>query len=189
MKLSHLLLAGVLTISLAPAVHAQTVFRPRAPLDSAQSAVRDAVLVLRDSLQVVHDGVARMHRDFRGASLAALVSRARSMRDGCAASTRTLPATRAVIASGPAATDKQRSTRERLLAEMDSLSAALAECQKTFGAWVDEEDGESVRGYGNRAAGTVRTAILGYEDRLQLYLRLIGIRIQPLGAGASVIRS
>jgi hypothetical protein len=189
MKPKHLLLAAVLAAVAAPAAQAQTVFTPSAPLDSARASVRAAVLVLRDSLQVVHAGGARMQRDFHGASAAALVSRARSLRDGCAASARTIPGTRAAIVAGPAGSAKAAPARASLLAKVDSLGAALGECERTFGAWVSQADGEAVRGYGNRGAESVRTAILAYEEALQLFLSHLGIRVQPLGAGTSLIRS
>lgn len=183
------LLAALLAASAAPSVQAQTVVKPRPPLDSTQVRVRDAVLVLRDSLQLVHAGGAHMQRDFRGASSAALVSRARSLRDGCAASARTLPQTRAVLSSGPAPTSQARAARTELMARMDTMAAALAECQTQFDDWVKKDDGEAVRGYGNRSAGAIRAPIRAYESQLQLYLGMIGVRIRPIGAGESPIRS
>ena len=189
MKLSHLLVAGALVAGFAPVAHAQTVVQPRQQLDSSRAAVRDAILMLRDSLQVVHAGGARMQRDFQSASEAALLSRARIMRDGCTVSARALPQARTVVASGPADTDKQRAARATLLSEMDRLATSLAECQATFSAWVEGRDGEAVRGYGNRAAETVRAPILSYEDKLQRYLALLGIRVQPLGVGSAPVAS
>lgn len=189
MKLSRLMLIAALAAVAAPAAHAQTVVQPRAPLDSARMSVRDAVITFRDSLQVVQAGGARMRRDFHSASAAALLSRAREMRDGCAASARTLPSTRAVIETGPVDTEKRRAAQTALLGEMDRLAVALAECQTTFSGWVDARDGEGVRGYGNRAADAIRTPVLQYEEKMTHYVGLLGIRIQPLGAGASPIRS
>ena len=46
---------------------AQTVMRPDPPLDSARVAVRDALLILRDSLSTVDGAAARLQRDFRQA--------------------------------------------------------------------------------------------------------------------------
>ena len=189
MKPRHLLLAAALAVGVTPAAQAQTVFTPEAPLDSARATVRTAVLVLRDSLQVVHAGGARMQRDFHGASVAALVSRARSLRDGCAASARTVPVTRAALVAGPAGSAKAAPARASLLARMDSLGTALEACEQTFGEWVSKGDGEAVRGYGNRGAEAVRNSILAYEEALQLFLSHLGIRVQPLGAGSSPIRS
>lgn len=190
MKYSRLLIAITATAVLtAPPARAQEFVKPDAPLDSARATVRDAILVLRDSLQVIHAGGARMQRDFQGASGAALVSRAAAIREGCAASARTLPATRAAVLSGPAGREAARGPRARLVTEMDSLSAALAVCERAFGAWVEQGDGEAVRGYGNRQAEVVRRALLAYEERLHLYLGAMGIRIVPLGTGATLIRS
>lgn len=185
MNYSRLLVAvATATVLTASPASAQDFVRPEAPLDSARATVRDAILVLRDSLQAVHAGGARMQRDFQSASGAALLSRAAAMRDGCAASARTVPVTRAAIMAGPAGTETARSARARLIAEMDDLSTALAACERAFGAWVEEADGEDVRGYGNRQAETVRTALLAYEERLQRYLGAMRIRIMPIGAGA-----
>jgi hypothetical protein len=183
-----LVVAALLLAGAAPAVHAQAmVVRPAAPLDSARAGVRDAVLVLRDSLQLVHAESARLRRDFRAASAPALVSRARAMRDACAASARTLPATRAVLADGPAPDEKVARLRTQLVAEADRVAAALAACEETFGGWARAADGEAVRGYGNRRADELRSPIRAYEARLDAYLRSIGIRIRPIGAGAPLV--
>lgn len=130
-----------------------------------------------------------MQRDFHGASAAALVSRARSLRDGCAASARTVPMARAALLAGPAGSAKAAQARASLLARMDSLGTALGACERTFGEWVTTGDGEAVRGYGNRGAEVVRDSILAYEEALQLFLSHLGIRVQPLGSGSSLIQS
>jgi hypothetical protein len=189
MKYSRLLLALAVAVLAAPPAQAQDFIVPEAPLDSARATVRDAVLVLRDSLQVIYAGGARMQRDFQGASGAALLSRAAAMRDGCAASARTVPGTKAVVVAGPAGAETVRRERAKLLVEMDRLATALAECERTFGGWLEQGDGEAVRGYGNRQAEIVRVSLLAYEERLHLYLGAQGIRIKPIGAGAPLTRS
>ena len=189
MKYTRTLLIALLAAGAAPTLDAQTVFRPPAPLDSAHAAVRDAVLIFRDSLQLVHASGARLRRDFHGASSAALVSRARSLRDGCNASLRGLPSARASFASAPVSSPRSESARSALLTEMDRLEGALKECRATFGEWVRVSDAEAVRGYGNRRAADIRTAIQAYENRVKRYLGHQNIRIRPLGAGPSPIRS
>ena len=44
---------------------AQTVLRSPPPLDSARASLRDAVLVLRDSLVTVDGAASRLQRDYR----------------------------------------------------------------------------------------------------------------------------
>ena len=76
---------------------AQTVLRSPPPLDSARASLRDAVLVLRDSLVTVDGAAARLQRDYREASGPSLLSRAQQMYEACARSGRTVPQARLAV--------------------------------------------------------------------------------------------
>jgi hypothetical protein len=54
------MLLVVLTALVSPPLAAQAVLRPDPPLDSARATLRDALLVLRDSLVTI-DGAAARH--------------------------------------------------------------------------------------------------------------------------------
>ena len=56
-----LLLGGLVW---AGPMSAQTVMRPDPPLDSARAAVRDALLILRDSLNTIDGAAVRLQRGF-----------------------------------------------------------------------------------------------------------------------------
>lgn len=186
MKL-RLLLSALLLTGTAQALNAQAmVVQPEPALDAARAGVRDTLLVLRDSLHAVHAAGAHLRRDFRGASGETLLSRARAMLAACAASTRSMPAARSAVKNGPAATERARVARERLLAAMDQLAEPLATCETRFAAWAGTADGESVRGYGNRRADEIRDAIRAFENDLTRYFSAQGIRVRPVGAGSAI---
>jgi hypothetical protein len=174
------LLLGSL-ICAAPA-SAQTVMRPDPPLDSARAAVRDAILILRDSLNTVDGAAARLQRDFRQASGASLLSRARVMRDACVRSQRTVPPTRRAVLDVEPLEPRRMKHRSELVKAMDHLSSALARCDQDFAAMSRPGQGETVRGYGNDRAIRVQSALRQYENALRGFLGVMGIKVTPLGA-------
>jgi len=117
--MSRLCLVLLLLLS-AGSLAAQTVVRPDPPLDAERLKVRDAVLVLRDSLNSIDAAAARLQRDFRTASGASLVSRARVMREACARSARTIPPTRQVVAAAPASNENRMKRRDELARGLES---------------------------------------------------------------------
>jgi hypothetical protein len=163
-------------------VNAQTVMRAEPPLDSARAAVRDALLILRDSLNTIDGAAARLQRDFRQASGPSLLSRARVMRDACARSVRTVPATRRAVLDAKLLEPQRVKHRRKLVGAMDHLSGALARCQQDFAAMSRPGQAETVRGYGNDRAIRVQTALRQYENALRGFLGTMGIRVTPLGA-------
>ena len=88
-------------------LHAQVVVQPEPPLDSTRESLRDAMLVFRDSLITVDAAAARLQRDYREASGASLLSRARVMRDACGRSARTVPPTRSALLEAKLSTEKK----------------------------------------------------------------------------------
>ena len=161
---------------------AQTVMRPDPPLDSARAAVRDALLILRDSLNTIDGAAARLQRDFRQASGPSLLSRARVMREACARSERTVAPTRKAVLEVRPLNRPRLEHRSELVGAMDHLSGALARCEKDFAAMSRPGQGETVRGYGNDRAIRVQSAMRKYENALRGFLGVMGIKITPLGA-------
>jgi hypothetical protein len=174
-----LLLGGLVW---AGPMSAQTVMRPDPPLDSARAAVRDALLILRDSLNTIDGAAARLQRDFPQASGPSLLSRARVMREACARSERTVAPTRKAVLEVRPLDPPRLKHRSELVGAMDHLSGALARCEKDFAAMSRPGQGETVRGYGNDRAIRVQSAMRKYENALRGFLGIMGIRVTPLGA-------
>ena len=61
-----------------------TVVRAEPVLDAGRATLRDQLLRFRDTLNTIDAAAARLQRDYREASAAALSSRARVMTDACA---------------------------------------------------------------------------------------------------------
>ena len=175
-------IVGVMALLIAPELRAQTVMRPAAPLDSGRAALRDAVVVLRDSLVTIDGAAARLQRDYWTASGAALISRARLMRDACARSRRTVPPTRDVVRAAELSDQKKLARRRELVTALDTLKTVLGRCETEFAGMSQEGQGEQVRGYGNDRAIKVQRSIRTYEHVLQSFLQLMGIRILPAGS-------
>src|SRR4051812_26470400 len=175
----------LLAISLwAGPAAAQTVIRPDPPLDSARAVVRDALLLLRDSLTRVDAAAARLQRDFRQASGPSLLSRARVMHQACAHSGQTVPATRRVLLDAQLSQPTRLQRRKQLVAAMEELSKALARCELDFTAMSKPDQAETVRGYGNTRAIRVQSAIRKYEIALSSFLGVMGIKVTPVGANS-----
>ncbi|HEX6643530.1 MAG TPA: hypothetical protein VF037_02575 [Gemmatimonadales bacterium] len=174
----------LLALTAAPGLSAQaSIVLPGRPLPPAHARMRDAAYVLRDTLVGVTSSAARLRRDFRTTSAASLVSRAREMRDACAASGRNIAAPRAVLKETPADSPLSEREKARLLTAYGELEAATARCVEQFTPLSEAGKGEDVRGYGNRYGATVVDAIRSYERALDNYLRAMRIPNRPLGAG------
>ena len=179
MRRSWLLLLTILPVS--PAM-AQTVMRPDPPLDSVRAGLRDALLVLRDSLTTIDAAAARLQRDYRQASGPALLSRARVMREACASSIRTVPPTRRAVLDTPIREPHRLKQRSELLREMDRLKKALAQCEGEFTAMSRPGEAETVRGYANARAARIQSALRKYDGVLRGFLGAMGIKVTPPGA-------
>lgn len=171
-----------LLLFVVPSLAAQTVVRPEPPLDSARASLRDALLVLRDSLASIDAAAGRLQRDYRQASGAALSSRARVMAEACAASARLIPPTRTAVSMADAADDVRAKRRAELLRALGRLSARLERCQADFAAMSKPDQGEQVRGYGNERASRVLAALREYERVAGGFLAAMGIKVTPRGA-------
>jgi hypothetical protein len=167
----------------AGSVSAQTVMRPDPPLDSDRAAVREAILVLRDSLTTIDGAAARLQRDFRQASGPSLLSRARVMREACARSVRTVPSTRRAVLDAKLVEPRRKKQRSEFVGAMDQLSGVLARCELDFTAMSRPGQAETVRGYGNDRAVRVQSALRKYENALRGFLGTMGIKLTPLIPG------
>lgn len=177
-----ILLVGITMVTTAAA---QTVIRQPQPLDSARATLRDDLVVLRDSLNTVDGAAARLQRDYRSASEASLLSRARIMKEACARSSRTLPVARKALLGVSLTDPRKLQRRQDVVTALDSLGTALARCDTQFTAMSQPGQADSVRGYANHRAQQVQRAIRSYELHLRPFLGSMGIRIQPLGLGSN----
>jgi hypothetical protein len=166
----------------ASPVAAQTIVRPQPPLDSTRAAVRDALMVLRDSLATIDGAAARLQRDSRQASGASLLSRARVMHDACGRSLRTVPQAREAVLSATISDPNRSKRRGELIDELDRLKTALTRCEAEFAAMKQPGQAETVRGYANDRAARVQAALRRYEHSLHDFFGVMGIRITPRGA-------
>jgi hypothetical protein len=162
---------------------AQTVVQPAAPLDSARVVLRDALLVLRDSLVTIDGAAARLQRDYQRASAASLLSRARVMRDACTRSISALPPARQTVLEAQVSDSKAIQKRKDLIGAMDHLNGVLEWCRTEFTAMSQPDQAERVRGYANDRAGRVLGALRQYDQSLRNFLAFMGIKVMPLGAG------
>lgn len=176
-----LLLCSLLSLA-APALAAQAVVTPAAPLDAARARVRDAMLMLRDSLMTVNGATARLQRDYRQTSGAVLTGRAREIANACARSVRNIGPTREVVAAAQATNPVPVRRREELVRSLDSLSTRLGRCATEFGAMAAPGKSEEVRGYGVRRSEPVLRALDEYERAAEAFFATWGIEVLPLGA-------
>jgi len=173
----------VLSTLWAPALAAQgTVVLPEPPLDSARITLRDDLLRFRDTLNSIDAAAARLQRDFREASTAALLSRARVMSDACARSARNLPLTHKAVLAADTPDKRRRKSRGEMVQALDRLRGVLSRCSTDFEAMARPGEGETVRGYGNARAIPVQTALRRYERVLASFFSAMGIKVSPLGA-------
>lgn len=176
-----MLLIGILA---APSLlRAQTVVRPDPPLDAERAKLRDALLVVRDSLQTIDAAAARLQRDYREAAAISLVARARTMRAACAGSDQALGPARGTVRAAKVVGALRSRRRLELLEGLDRLQEALTRCQAQFGVMSEPDQGERVRGYGNDRAVRVQAALRRYEGTLGQFLGAMGIKVRPPGAG------
>ncbi|HEV7364362.1 MAG TPA: hypothetical protein VGN76_00795 [Gemmatimonadales bacterium] len=159
-----------------------TVIQPEAPLDSARAGLRDALLVLRDSLMSVDGAAARLQRDFRQTSAASLLSRARVMHDACARSVRTVPPTRETLLAADLSEPLGLKRRRELVQALDRLRDVLSRCEANFAAMSRPGEGETVRGYAYGRSEVVQTAIRKYEENLREFFTALGIYVSPAGS-------
>jgi hypothetical protein len=181
--MKRFVLTALLAIAAAPALHAQAALvLPEQPLDSNRAGARDAIYVLRDTLQPVIAAIARLERDFRTTSVQSLTSRARDLGHACAAAERNVAPVREVVGRTSTGSNLQRREQVRLGEGLTSLETMMGTCRTEFERLGKRGNGEEVRGYGNRRAQPVRAEILRYESAVDGFFRAMEIPNRPLGA-------
>lgn len=176
------LMAGMLVLGAAPLQAQAAVIRPDRELTPAESGLRATIYQLRDSLAMVSGAGARMERDFRTTSDAALISRARELARRCEAASRNVPATTAAVKGAEMQTGLQRDQQVRLLGGLTQLSEALAECSKRFGAMAAGSKGQEIRDYGNARLRPVKAELFRYESAVAGFFKALQIPNPPLGS-------
>lgn len=176
-------LPALLVLAIAPGLQAQAaaVF-PDQPLEANRATVRDAVYVLRDTLQPVIATIARLERDFRRTSPQLMSSRARELAASCTAAGRNIAPARGAVVKTKVDSKLKRAQQVRLQAALDSLALSMTRCSTEFAEMSKPGKGEEVRGYGNRRAQPVRAEILSYESAVDGFFRAMAIPHRPLGA-------
>ena len=156
---SNALLVAVVLAGTTP-LRGQTVVAPPPKLDSTQTAVRDVLYRLRDSLQLVDAASARIARDRAMSSDMLMRSRAYLLATRCASAARAVaPARSAIISAGLPRTDRL-ALRAALLRSLDSLDVGLASCVTEFKRLQTPERAAELRDYG-----------IGRGKKVQLYIR------------------
>ena len=178
------------SLAAAPAaLNAQAVVSRTSPLPAASAHVRDAMLVLRDSLMTVNGAAARLQRDFRQTSDAALTWRAREIANACARSVRTLAPVRKTIAAADAEGAARIRSRQEVLDALDALAVEMGRCSDEFAAMARVGNGEEVRWYGNRRAEPILKALYDYDAAATRFFNAWGMDVRPLGARPNPLES
>ena len=171
-----------LALASAPRLTAQTVIRPAPPLDSARAAVRDALVLLSDSLGTIDAAAARLQRDYQEATATSLLFRARMIREACTRAVGMVPLTRARVLATLVSESQRVKHRRELLSALDQLKTALNHCESEFDKMSRPGQAEIVRGYGNDRAVRVQGALRSYGRTLHEFYGVMGIRVTPVGA-------
>ena len=175
----------VIVMAIAQNLVAQTVMRPDPVLDADRATLRDALLQFRDSLGSVDAAASRLQRDYRQASPALLLSRARLMREACARSVRGVPAARRAVLAAATTDERRRRRQGEMVGALDQLRKALARCESDFATMSQPGEGERVRGYGNNRAVRVQAALRQYEQVLGTFFSTMHIKVRPPGSQPS----
>jgi hypothetical protein len=179
--------AMVVVASAGPLQAQATVLQPDRKLSPSEDSLQSALYQLRDTLAQLSGTVARMERDFRQTSDAALISRAREIHRNCLAADRNLPGVTAVVTGFPEGTRLQENQRRQLLGAITQLHEALAECTTGFEALAVPGKGDEIRGYGNARLMPLRRELLRYDSAVDGYFRSLRIPNRPLGSKANPI--
>lgn len=169
-------------VASTPGLKAQTIVSPRPKLDAERATLRDKLLEFRDTLNSIDAAAARLQRDFRQASPAALLSRARVMSNACARSARNVSPARQAVLTADASNQRRLKSQKQMVVALDTLYGVLNRCQAYFDEVSRPGQEENVRDYGNARAVQVRAALRRYERALAGFFSSMGIRVTPLGA-------
>lgn len=178
----HLIICAMLAGTAAPLAAQTAVARPT-DLSVEQISVRDAYLVIRDTLHAVGAGGARLIRDKNGSSDAVLSSRARIISQDCSAAFGMLDSTRAGMMVIESEDPRVAERRSNLSEAFTRLTAGLEECESGFARLAEPANIEELRGYGFGRAEAIREIIHHFNKMSTEYLLILGVEVRPIGAG------
>lgn len=159
-------------------------------LDSAQTAVRDALYRLRDTLTLVNAATSRIARDLNRSSDEVLRSRARIVAGRCGSGVQAAADARAVVVAHQLPSRDPRKLREQLVRRLEVLEADLRSCQTDFVRLAAPSNHEELRGYGVGRGDRVRSSARAYQPAVEEYFKeALGIRYLPNRAGGTPIPS
>jgi len=177
------LLCGLILFA-ASTTTAQTVVPPEKPLAPGQVEARDAMVMLRDSLNSVTAAGARLVRGVGPTSSTAwLQARARSLATACTRSRTTMVTVRPVVEGGKGTSQVQLNSRKNLLASMTALDTSLTACEKTWKARSSAADATPIREQGPSEVVSLNNQAQAFDTKLAAYASALGFRLPTMGSG------
>ena len=158
---------------------AQVVVRPDPPLSAPQARLRDAALVVRDSITQVDGALARLERDFDRTSAASLRSRASVLSQACARLGRSIvQLDTAFDETGLPAPDPRR-RRPMFEQALKDLTEAASQCRSHFSELSAPDREKDLRDWAHHYSAKLYASLRSFETALQEYLAASGIRLRP----------
>ena len=177
-------LLGLLVLIAASPTTAQTVIQPEKPLDRGQAESRDAMVMLRDSLNSVTAAGARLVRGVGPTSSPAwLRARARNVAAACTRSRGMLQTARPVVEGGADSLVVQVNARLTLLAAMAGLDATLTACEATWKERAAAADATPIRERGPSDVEALNQEVQAFDKKLSTYAGTQGFQLPPMGSG------
>lgn len=156
-------------------------------LDTPRREVLEALVVVRDSLRPIEAAAAQLQRGSATASSELLFSRGRILLKACRTSLETLPAARAEVARGEWPQEIQVQRQRELMHEFSRLEHALAKCDTTWTRLATPEQAHDIPTVGLAHAQEITADIHRYQNSVGSFLKPLGIRLEPIGAGPGVL--
>jgi hypothetical protein len=163
--------------------------RPEPKLDPATAQVRNSFLQLRDTLHTIAAASARLQRDVRVGTDAAIVSHARTVLYGCASSLRGVDRAKTGMLDSPLAARAPAPRKTALERSFLELRGALDRCSSEFKEMSAPGKPSEIRDYGVSRSLRTQAAVQAFENSALSYLQAVGIKVRPYGSGASPFAS
>lgn len=156
-------------------------------LDTERRNVRDALVILRDSLRTVEAAAAQFERGNASASSELLYSRGRTLMKSCSRSLRNVGPTRAVVEADDW-NDEYRTLRQtELLAAMNHLEKSLQACESVWSTLATPAGADEIRSKGVTEARSISQEIHLYGNSVDAFYKALGIYVRPIGAGEGIL--
>lgn len=177
-------LLGLFVLLAASPVTAQTVIQPEKPLDPGQTVTRDAIAMLRDSLNGITAAGARLVRGVGSTSSSAwLKSRARHIAGACTGAQAAMVAVRPVVEGGADSLVVQVNARRTLLAAMTGLNTTLTACETSWTERVSAADASPIRERGPSEVEALKQELQTFDKKLSAYASTQGVKLPSIGSG------